>query len=58
MKYKDLHFKKTLDLEYTDEMKERDEALYQFNLISSLLDNPNLILKFMDKLKVVNSHPI
>lgn len=47
-----------LNIEYTDEMKERDERLYQFNLLLSLKDNPEMIYQFSDKLKVANTRPI
>lgn len=44
--------------DYTDDMKVRDEALYQFNLLCHLKDKPDEIFFFAEHLKAANSYPI
>lgn len=51
-------FHTPLAYEYTDEMKARDEALYQFNLVSHLRERPDEIHYFAEHLKAANSAPI
>lgn len=46
------------DYDYTDEMRIRDETLFQFNLLCHLADRPDEIHYFADQLRAANAFPI